>query len=700
MAQLNLPNVPSPRTTIYDNLLGVDFRADQTEVERRRSPMMVNMISDIGGNPIKRDGFRKASYGTYFGIVNANEKAYAVRKHTYVNPLTQQEVEAIAVIPITINATSKMIQEDLSEAILVRGYQTTLTDKDKVRDVFGYQHHVYISTNTYIVDVDVVKKTNVKTGFDFMSAVSIGSSDPREDSIIPLSIIGLSPDGTGSNASVLYGKNVMSIYQTFSYQGNGSTAEFKIPMYSKIGAWAKVEVMDANGQWSSANYTATVTNTTTETAQTLDGLGTATFSIADATVTISPTPTTSPISGEDNVRITVAPFSMDNVTVNGVACKKGYYNENFAKLVKSDAHLFFNSRLFLEAGEKAYYSEVNNPFMIPDNNYFEVGGNIASFRHVSNSIVIITSGKDDETIFLATPIETTSIGDGISAAYSVRPANASVGAMSSNVNGTLNDEPIFLASTGLYGLLTNWTSEKYAVSRSGRINRKLCKEQNLGSAVGCSFNGYYYLSVNNRMYVLDGRHKDNTRSGETSYECYYFEDMPDIEKMFVAGGVMYFTDAYYTYTWNSDLDDELRYYDYLEIDLLGEFVSGVPVKAYWSSVFDDDGAPQMLKTLKKKGSMAILVPAVRTGCYVKLIKNGDEMQDLGYQSSTIFTFEEVGFDTDEFRFTGNEVAYDRFTKKKIKKYKRLQIIVGNDYAEPFALTKVVKTYEVGNYAKR
>ena len=38
--------------------------------------------------------------------------------------------------------------------------------------------------------------------------------------------------------------------------------------------------------------------------------------------------------------------------------------------------------------------------------------------------------------------------------------------------------------------------------------------------------------------------------------------------------------------------------------------------------------------------------------------------------------------------------------EKIKKYKRLQIIVGNDMAEPFALTKVVKTYDVGNYAKR
>ncbi len=56
MAQQKLPNVPSPRTTIYDNLLGVDFRADQTEVERRRSPNMVTIITDLGGNPKKRDG--------------------------------------------------------------------------------------------------------------------------------------------------------------------------------------------------------------------------------------------------------------------------------------------------------------------------------------------------------------------------------------------------------------------------------------------------------------------------------------------------------------------------------------------------------------------------------------------------------------------------------------------------------------------
>jgi hypothetical protein len=185
--------------------------------------------------------------------------------------------------------------------------------------------------------------------------------------------------------------------------------------------------------------------------------------------------------------------------------------------------------------------------------------------------------------------------------------------------------------------------------------------------------------------------------------------------MFVVDNKMFFTDGTNTYTWNSDLPEKLRYYDDLVLDSDGEYVSGRPVHGWWSSVFDDDGAPQILKTLKKKGTMAVMTPYSHTGAYVTLIKNGDEFQELGYQNTSIFSFEDVDFgygheeDPDyipealseaRFIFSSNAVAYDRFTKKKIKKYKRLQIIVGNDRAEPFALTKVVKTYEMGNYAKR
>lgn len=724
MAQQKLPDIPSPRTTVYSNLLGVDFRADQTEVERRRSPAMVNMISDIGGNPIKRDGYRRIG-NAYAGLVIANSESYGVRVDN----------TGVAVIPVSVSASgTSEIVEDTLRAVTI----PTSVGFGEITSVFGYQNYVIIMFDNGAAKVDVTKYgetwaemltsgdaeiTGLVSGM--MSTGAIGASAPVSETIVPLSIIGMQPDATGTAGTVLYGKNLMSIYQQYSYAGDGTSTTFKIPLYSKMGAWAKVEQMDANANWTElaegTDYRLGASSPVTAVA--LNGTETASFDVVDATITFTtapPTPTSS-LAGEDNIRITVAPFNMaDMMPINGTDYPKGYYNEKFEKLFESNAHFLYEARLFLAVVEKTYYSEVNNLFMIPDNNYFDVDNEVIAYQRMSSNLAIITKDTGKNTIFLASAIsDTSTLGQNLETAFSVKPTNAGVGAITGKVGGVLNDEPMFLSATGLHGLLTNWSSEKYAVNRSGRVNRRLCKEPNLEEAVGCAFNGYYYLAVNSHIYILDGRHKDSTRSGETSYECYYFENTPTIKEMFVADNKMFFTDETYTYTWNSDLPETLRYYDSLELDANGEFVSGNPVSAYWSSVFDDDGSPQILKTLKKKGSMAVLVPYAHTGCYVTLIKNGDEFQQLGYTNTAIFSFADVdfGYGIDEsdpthdtyvpeddsearFVFASNTVAYDRFTKKKIKKYKRLQIIVGNDRAEPFALTKVVKTYDVGNYAKR
>lgn len=692
MAQQKLPNVPSPLTTVYANLLGVDFRADQTEVERRRSPMMVNMISDLGGNPIKRDGYRRVA-DPYDGLVTANSESYGVRVDN----------TGVVVVPISIGSGQGIIEEDISRAVTLPSGLAFNT----IKAVFGYQQYVFILFGNGAAKVDVVEKTYAITGTraGMMSTGSLGSSAPTCPEIVPLSIIALNPDATGTKGTVLYGKNLMSIYQQYSYAGNGSATTFKIPLYSRMGNWAKVEVMDENGNWEEKRLGTDFTLGTASTVQAAALSGVSVISCetvpARITFTTAPPSPSSSIAGEDNVRITVAPFNMTTMEIEGTTVRKGYYNENFAKVLKSKAQFFFESRLFLSVVEKTYYSEINNPFLIPDNYWFDVDNEVIAYQRMGSYLVIITKDTGKNTIFLASQTsDKVTLGDTQTATFSVKPTNAGVGAITGEVGGVLNDEPMFLSNTGIYGLLTNWSSEKYAVNRSARVNRKLCKERNLNTAVGSAFNGYYYLAINGQMYILDGRHKDSTRGGETSYECYYFDAIPNIKEMFVADNRMFFTDEVGTYTWNSDLPDNLRYYDNLVLNQDGEFVSGEPVKAYWSSVFDDDGSPQMLKTLKKKGSMAVLVPFSHTGCYVTLIKNGDEFQPLGYTATSIFGFDDVSFETNEFSFEANGVAYDRFTKKKIKKYKRLQIVVGNDKAEPFALTKVVKTYEMGNFAKR
>ena len=47
----------SVHTTEYSNLAGVDFSQEAANVDNKRSPYSLNMISDNGKNPVKRNGW-------------------------------------------------------------------------------------------------------------------------------------------------------------------------------------------------------------------------------------------------------------------------------------------------------------------------------------------------------------------------------------------------------------------------------------------------------------------------------------------------------------------------------------------------------------------------------------------------------------------------------------------------------------------
>ena len=54
---ITVPKAPPTRRISYDNLKGADFSVDQSLVDKRHSPDLLNMISDNGGLPIKRKGW-------------------------------------------------------------------------------------------------------------------------------------------------------------------------------------------------------------------------------------------------------------------------------------------------------------------------------------------------------------------------------------------------------------------------------------------------------------------------------------------------------------------------------------------------------------------------------------------------------------------------------------------------------------------
>lgn len=728
MAQLKVPDAPKEFATHYEMLLGVDFQADQTEVDRRRSPDMVNMISDFGGNPVKRDGFRKVGIG-YAALVMVDGVMYGIYATDSVFSVTQIELNGYEF-------------EDVGSPYTYVGNVGT------IMSVFTYQKNIYtIATKAFICfDTETQGISLVGLGANMMSNGNVGEAAPIYDKNIPDTVISLKPDGT---AGVAYkDKNLFSIYQRYNYQGDGSSATYKIPNYTKMGSWVKVEVKDANGDWQTA--TSSVGTASSVTGKTLDGTGYGTNSIVDTTVTITPAPPVPTVAGEDNVRITFAPYSMEEVETSKY---KGYYNETFVNLLNSPTVTFQSSRMFIADKYKVYYSDVSDPFTVSDLAWFDVDSEVISFTRSNNYLAILAKDNGRSTIYLASEAtRTVDSQTGETESYfTVKESNAGVGAIAPKAVAVLSDEPMFLSKTGVFGILTNWTSEKYAVNRSSRINRKLCKEPNLERAVAIAHNDYLYLAVNGRMYVLDGRHKESDRAGNKPLEAYYFEGLPAIESMYVINDKMYFADEDYTYTWNDDLPETERYYDdayqkevtavewqisdsqaeeptgewvnvkptpsageYLwykatyddgseeitleELDIGDVKLTGDAVCARWCSLYDDDGSPQKLKTLMKKGSMVTLVPHYRSGCEITLAKDGDVFEYLGSFDSDLQSFEYIDFN--RFTFSSNAVAFDNFTKKKVKKYKRLQIQIENNKAEPFGLTQITKTYTFGNYAKR
>ncbi len=128
---------------------------------------------------------------------------------------------------------------------------------------------------------------------------------------------------------------------------------------------------------------------------------------------------------------------------------------------------------------------------------------------------------------------------------------------------------------------------------------------------------------------------------------------------------------------------------------------GEAISAVWATKYDDDGTPAVLKTLLKRGCCVTIKPYARSSAevYIRADRTGGHEKKVAGKPMDILDFSDIDFE--RITFNTDESPQEIFLNRKVKNYKRLQIIVRNQEPnEGFGIFQITKHYVTGNYAKR
>ena len=481
-----------------------------------------------------------------------------------------------------------------------------------------------------------------------------------EGAYVPLTVIARTPAGGGVSYEAV---NLLTGRQRVSFLADG-TKVYTLPA-ADLDSVDKVEV---NGAAQSSGWTA---------------------NLAAGTVTFATAPSAPAVGAEDNVVITFTK------TIAGYADRIGKCRAAVVwgvggasdRIVATGNPDYPNQDFICGYADGGYW---------PDTGYAVIGTDetaILGYRRLGEYLAVIKEDNgQDSTVFLRSG----SLNDDGEAVFPVKPCLAGAGAVTRFGFGNIGDEQLILTGSGVYALTTNsLTAERIAQNRSFRVDPKLLSED-LSEAVSCSYDGSYLIFVGGRVYGLDGRQPRSYQSrGDISfvYECFYWENVPArsvLRRMEGGAESLYFgTEDGRVCRFNTDVDGLTRYND-----------DGAAIEAMWCTKSDDDGDPMVYKTLLKKGNAVTMKPYTRSSAKVLFRTDRDAIAWQAAAGETdIFDWEDIDFA--RFTFNANDGPAEIPFQRKVKRYKRLQILVKNDAVnEGFGVYAIVKHFAAGNFAKK
>ena len=507
--------------------------------------------------------------------------------------------------------------------------------------------------------------------YDGSTAQKVSASD----AYVPTTTITRTPTGGGVSHEDI---NLLTPYRKNAFQTDGSTKTFELDAdiddTGTVKAWV----------WG-----------TETTAFTVDR--------ANGTITMTTAPA-APSAGQEDGLVVQFPHTVDGYTDRIDKCT-----------IRSTYGVGTNDRLVVSGNpdfpNQDWISGLSDPTYFPDLSYTAVGAESTAIvgycRLGSYQGIVKADDGGDSTVFLRRA-EMNSDGEAV---FPLQQAIAGVGSVSPGSFASLLDDPLFLTRNGIYAIASNAiTSEKIAQSRSYYVNAQLTQEPGLEDAEAVIWNGLYVLVLpNGHVYAMDGRQTKSYKSssmGDFVYECYYWENVPARCLMCRRSGTeesLYFgTEDGKICKFNSDISTMSRFSDGgTRTGNASQVAGGQAIDAVWATKYDDDGTPALLKTMIKRGCCVTIKPFARSSgaVYFRSDRTEGVSQKIAEQTMDILDFADIDFE--RFTFNTDDGPQEIFLNRKVKNYKRLQIIARNsENNEGFGVFQITKQFVVGNYAKR
>ena len=187
MKKMEIPSFSSPSIVVrqYLQFKGLDQSADESQIDPARSPLAVNMISDAGGSPQKRIGWRTVR--RYVGRING---IFAYKEDGQMQTI--------------VHAGAKLYRDGETPEELMSG----LADSDSTGFYMG--NKLYILTGAQYIVYDGTTAANVS-----------------DNAYVPTTSYGRSPSGGGYSYERV---NLLSPWRYNKFLGDGESKVFQLDL--------------------------------------------------------------------------------------------------------------------------------------------------------------------------------------------------------------------------------------------------------------------------------------------------------------------------------------------------------------------------------------------------------------------------------------------------------------------------------------